>query len=123
MPNASSTRFARAEQVRDDGEAPRPSDARKRSAGPARRDHAAVDLGDLEARVDLGLDDREVVLPPERVEKGAQVFQANLSVAATRARPFGGSHALWPASGKMIRSASGQARWSAQALSIGHTTS
>jgi hypothetical protein len=48
---------------------------------------------------------------------------ANLSVAATKARLFGGSKALWPLSGVMIRSASGHARWSAHALSIGHTTS
>jgi hypothetical protein len=82
-----------------------------------------VDLGDLEARVRLGLDDGKVVLLPERVEERAKVSQANLSVAATSARLFGGSQALCPASGEMIRSASGHSRWSAQALKIGHTTS
>jgi hypothetical protein len=35
---------------------------------------------------------------------------ANLSVAATRARLFGGSKPLWPLSGVMTRSASGQTR-------------
>jgi uncharacterized protein len=49
--------------------------------------------------------------------------QANLSVAATRARLFGGSKALWPLSGVTIRSASGHARCSAHALSMGQTTS
>jgi hypothetical protein len=48
---------------------------------------------------------------------------ANLSVAATRARLFGGSKALWPLSGVITRSASGHARYSAQALSMGQTTS
>jgi FMN-dependent NADH-azoreductase len=48
---------------------------------------------------------------------------ANLSVAATRARLFGDSKALWPLSGVMMRSASGHARCSAQALSMGQTTS
>jgi len=49
--------------------------------------------------------------------------QANLSVAATRARLFGGSKALWPLSGVMTRSASGHSRWSAHALSMGQTMS
>ena len=49
--------------------------------------------------------------------------QANLSVAATRARLFGGSKALWPLSGVMMSSASGHSRWSAHALSMGQTTS
>ena len=57
----------------------------------------------------------------ERCESNAQ--PANLSVAATRARLFGGSKALWPLSGVMMRSASGHARWSAHALSMGQTTS
>ena len=48
---------------------------------------------------------------------------ASLSVAATSARLFGGSKALCPLSGVMIRSASGHARCSAHALSIGQTTS
>ena len=69
----------------------------------------------------LGLDDGEVVLLAERVEERAQVSQANLSVAATRPRVFGGSQALWPASGEMMRSASGHARWSAHALKIGQS--
>jgi hypothetical protein len=46
-----------------------------------------------------------------------------VSVAATSARVFGGSQALWPASGEMMRSASGHARWSVHALKIGQTTS
>ena len=96
---------------------------REEEGGPALLDHAPVDLGDLEARVGLGLDDGEVVLLAERVEERAQVSQANLSVAATRARLFGGSKALCPASGEMMRSASGHARWSAHALKIGQTTS
>ncbi len=91
--------------------------------GAALLDHAPVDLGDLETRVGLGLDDGEVVLSSERVEERAEVPQANLSVAATSARQFGGSQALCPASGEMMRSASGHARWSAQALKIGQTTS
>ena len=53
----------------------------------------------------------------------ADTQPANLSVAATRARLFGGSKALWPLSGVMMRSASGHARWSAHALSMGQTTS
>ena len=48
---------------------------------------------------------------------------ANLSVAATSARVLGGSNALWPLSGVITRSASGHARCSAQALSMGQTTS
>jgi len=47
-------------------------------------------------------------------------YPANLSVAATSARLFAGSEALWPPSGVIISSASGHARWSAHALSIGH---
>jgi hypothetical protein len=50
-------------------------------------------------------------------------YPAYLSVAATRARLFGGSVALWPPSGVMMNSASGHARCSAQALSMGQTTS
>src|SRR5215467_6747521 len=48
---------------------------------------------------------------------------ANRSVAATNPRLFGGSKALWPLSAVTRSSASGQARWSAQALSMGQTTS
>jgi hypothetical protein len=50
-------------------------------------------------------------------------YPANLSVAATKARLFAGSVALWPPSGVMIISASGHARCSAQALSMGQTIS
>jgi hypothetical protein len=50
-------------------------------------------------------------------------YPANLSVAATKARLFGGSVALWPPSAVMMSSASGHARCNAQALSIGQTTS
>ncbi len=50
-------------------------------------------------------------------------LKASLSVDATRARLFGGAKALWPLSGVMIRSASGHSRCSAQALSMGQTTS
>jgi hypothetical protein len=50
-------------------------------------------------------------------------YPANLSVAAIRARLFGGSVALWPPSAVMMSSASGHARCSAQALSMGQTTS
>ena len=112
----------RPEEIRHDGKvgALRAPEEKSRAA---RLDHAAVDLGNLEPRVGLGLDDGEVVLLAERFEEGAQVSQANLSVAATSARVFGGSQALWPASGEITKSASGHARWSAQALSIGQTTS
>jgi hypothetical protein len=50
-------------------------------------------------------------------------YPANLSVAATKARLFGGSVALCPPSAVMMISASGHALWRAQALSIGQTTS
>jgi peptidoglycan/xylan/chitin deacetylase (PgdA/CDA1 family) len=48
---------------------------------------------------------------------------AKRSVAATSARLLGGSKALCPLSGVITRSASGQARCRAQALSRAHTTS
>ena len=112
----------RAEEVRHDGKV-RALRALEEKRGPAFPDHAAVYLRNLEPRVRLGLDDGEVVLLAERVEEGSQVSQANLSVAATRARVFGGSQALWPASGEITKSASGHARWRAQALKMGQTTS
>ena len=59
----------------------------------------------------------------DKPSQGPRYAQANLSVAATRARLFGGSKALWPLSGVMMRSASGHSRWSAHALSMGQTTS
>ncbi len=59
---------------------------------------------------------------PEREKPSGQRL-AKRSVAATRARLFGASNALWPESGVTMKSASGQARWSAQALKIGQTTS
>jgi hypothetical protein len=58
-----------------------------------------------------------------RTRRYEPIYPANLSVAATRARLFVGSEALCPPSGVIISSASGHARWSAQALSMGHTTS
>ena len=48
---------------------------------------------------------------------------AKRSAAATRALEMPGSVALWPASGTMTRSASGQAFASSQALSMGQTRS
>ena len=56
-------------------------------------------------------------------DQDLRIQPANLSVAATSALLFGGSNALWPLSGVIMRSASGQARCSAHALSIGQTTS
>jgi hypothetical protein len=83
----------RSEEIRHDGEvgAFRALEEKRLAA---RLDHAAVDLGDLEPRVGLGVDDRELVLAAQDVEERVEVFQANLSVAATRARLFGGSQAL-----------------------------
>ena len=54
---------------------------------------------------------------------GGPVTPAKRSVAATSARLLPGSKALWPLSGETTKSASGHARCSAHALSIGHTTS
>lgn len=71
---------------------------------------------DVSVRFDWNASAAEVT---ERV----RATQANLSVAATRERLFGGSKALWPLSGVMMRSASGHSRCSAQALSMGQTTS
>ncbi len=62
-------------------------------------------------------------LPESPSRLFTEAYAENLSVAATSARLFGGSNALWPLSGVMMRSASGHARWSAHALSIGQTTS
>ena len=42
----------------------------RRAAG---RDHAAVDLGGLETRVDLGLHDAQLAVAPQLVEERAQV--------------------------------------------------
>ncbi len=46
-----------------------------------------------------------------------------VSVASTRAPMMPGSVTEWPASGMILRSASGQARWRSQALMIGQTIS
>ena len=64
----------------------------KSSAGPPRLDRAVDDLGDLEVRVDLGLDLDELALPPQEVDPGAQVSEGHRHesirglVPASRAR-------------------------------------
>jgi hypothetical protein len=61
--------------------------------------------------------------PQAEARKRQDQLKASLSVAATRARLFGGSKALCPLSGVMMKSASGHSRCSAHALSNGQTTS
>ncbi len=56
-------------------------------------------------------------------ECNAPLHARNRSVALTSSWRFPASIAECPASGTMRRSASGQARWRAQAVSIGQTTS
>lgn len=53
---------------------------------------------------------RQIMLVAKSLTATPHPSQANRSVAATRARLFGGSKALWPLSGVMMRSASGHSR-------------
>ena len=62
----------RAEQVRDQRKR-RALDAREQERGPARRDHAAVDLGDFETGIDRGIDDHQVAVALEPTQEAAKV--------------------------------------------------
>ena len=71
---------SRAEQVGDERQlgAAHAGEEERRAAG---RDHAAVDLGGLEPRIDFGVDDTQLAEPPQLVQKGAQVGESEVAVA------------------------------------------
>jgi hypothetical protein len=71
------------EQVRHQREA-RSLHAREQQRGPARGDHAPVNLGHLESCGHGGIDDHEIAVAPKLIDEVAQV----------RERPFGHGAAL-----------------------------
>src|SRR5690606_10009530 len=87
------------------------------------RDRARHPLDALAAHQHVGVDDAAVVDDPGIADQQVCQSPANLSVADTSSWTLPGSKAAWPASGTILRSASGQARDSSNADTAGQTTS
>src|SRR5688500_10159561 len=93
-------------------------------AGGARA--CAEPLDAVAANQHVGCDDLPLVddlrVDEQQGPHGAPMREKR-SVAAMSSAKMPGSNAEWPASGTILKSASGQRRCSSQAVSIGHTTS